>query len=114
MSLLGGRLKKNICKSCFCEIPSQELLALAKKKFLKGLSTQELMAKAQSEKEKDYIATLALMDLSEKELKKFIRQGMRELEHVFSCRDKTIAVLKSRGVDCRRGICRTDLDKPKQ
>lgn len=111
MSLLGGRPQKNIFKSCFCEIPSEELLALAKNKFLKGQSTQELLAKAQSEKERNYIATLALMDLSEKQLKKFIRQGMRDLEHVFACRDKTISVLKSRGIDCRRGICRTDSKK---
>jgi len=51
------------------------------------------------------------MDLNEKQLKKFIRQGMKEVEHVFACRDKAISVLKSRGIDCRRGICRTDVGK---
>lgn len=105
---MNKSFNKYFLRYCFCEIPQDKLFQLAMQKFVKGLSTQELMQKARSEEEKGYIATLALMDLGEKELEEFIRRGQKDLAHVFACRDRLVSVLKDQGIDCSRGICKTD------
>lgn len=102
-SVGGGDLKY-----CFCEIPKDELFRLAKEKFVEGRSTEELMQAAKSEEERGYVASVAVMDLSEKYLAELIRGGQKELSHVFTCRDRVVSVLKEHGIDCRRGICRTE------
>jgi len=100
--------QEGVLQYCFCEIPESELLLLAKQKFIQGRPTEELMKKARSEKEKGYIATIALMDLGEEDLKKFIRRGAKDISHVFACRDRVVAALKEHGIECRRGVCQTE------
>lgn len=99
--------RKDAFKYCFCEIPEAELFRLAREKFIENRPTEEMMKEARSDREKGYIATIALMDVNESVLEKFIIDGERDIVHVFACRDRVVAVLKEHGIECRRGICKT-------
>ena len=85
-------------KHCFCEIPFPVLAKLAKDKYLNGYSTEALMNQFSSGEERGYVATVALLDVSEEVLEEII-PSKAKLCHVLACRENILNLLKAEGVN---------------
>lgn len=85
-------------KHCFCEVPYRILAELARDKYLKGYSTESLMRRCHTGEEREYVATVALLDVAEEVLEEII-PSKEKLCHVLACRENILNLLKTAGVN---------------
>ena len=72
---------------CFCEYDIDELIHVGHKRYVENIPTVELMKNALSEKEKDEICVISMLDVDDDKLEKL--RGDRVVDqkcNVISCR----------------------------
>ena len=90
-----GREKTKVT-ACYCQIPMKRLIELVKMRFVENIQTEELMRKMKSEKEKEYLATIALLDVGEKDLIHMVEaEKPDQLRHFLDCRVHALEILKN-------------------
>lgn len=83
---------------CYCGIPLKKLTELVRLRFVEGIATQELMKQMKSEKERQYLATIALLDVNEKDLIHMVEaEKPDQLRHFLDCRAHALEILKENG-----------------
>lgn len=72
--------------ACFCDIPPRKLIALIRMRYLEGHSTQELMEQLESDKDREYLATVALLDVKKETLMEVVEARDSTIyQHLMSC-----------------------------
>lgn len=87
--------KKVKVSTCYCNIPIKKLIELVRMRFVDGVGTEELMKKMKTEQEREYLATVALLDVKDKELLDMIEgESAVEPQHLLACREQAKKILK--------------------
>lgn len=91
-------MRKGKIKSCFCQIPLEKLIDLVRLRFMDGQGTADLMEKLTSQKDREYLATVALLDVPEKEIENMVEvENPAMLRHLLACRARTLEILEHYG-----------------
>jgi len=72
---------------CFCTIPPSELIPWMQEKYVKGLSTMELMQKAVTPRDRELVTIIAMLDVDEKELDRMLHHQTKPGCNLKHCRD---------------------------
>jgi hypothetical protein len=84
---------------CFCEIPESKMLELVRKRYVEKIPTQKLMGQLKNEQDRQYLSTIALLDVNEKDVLDCIEaKDPKILRHLFSCRQRALMILNQEGV----------------
>ena len=96
----GGMVMNKIkISACFCEIPLKKLIPLVRMRYEEGIETQELMRRIESQRDREYLATIALLDVEEKDVMNLVDAADPSLlQHLLSCRLRAKQILKRRHV----------------
>ena len=87
---------------CYGGICFEKLVELVRLRFVDGIATQELMKRMKSEKEREYVATVALLDVSEKDLIHMVEaEKPDQLRHFLDCRAHALEILKRNGLEVK-------------
>ncbi len=71
-------------------------------RFVENIQTEELMKQMKTEKEREYLATVALLDVSDQELVSMIDSGGPvQPDHLLACRQRAKNILKDYAVVLR-------------
>jgi len=81
-------------KHCFCQIPKEELMKWAAKRFREGKSTIDLLKETTDPKEKEAISAVALLDVDEKTLLEMMADVSLPEHHILHCRTDVKKILK--------------------
>lgn len=96
---MGTKIKVT---TCYCQIPMKKLLELVRMRFVENIQTEELMKQMKTEKEREYLATVALLDVSEKDLIHMVEaEKPDQLRHFLDCRVHAREILKSNGLEMK-------------
>lgn len=92
-------MKKIKITSCFCDIPVEKLVRLVRKRYVEGIATGKLMRQLRSKKEREYLATIALLDVKKNDLVKIASSEDPSIyTHLVSCYLAAKETLKKEGV----------------
>ena len=72
---------------CFCQIAMDDLIGWARKRYLEGLSTLQLLAMASNRQEKEAVGIVALLDVSDEELARVLSPLRASDCNVLACRE---------------------------
>jgi hypothetical protein len=72
---------------CFCQIAMDDLIGWARKRFLEGLSTVQLLATAKNPQEREAVGIVALLDVSDEELARVLSPLRASDCNVLACRE---------------------------
>ncbi|OGW82130.1 MAG: hypothetical protein A2Z83_07795 [Omnitrophica bacterium GWA2_52_8] len=92
---MDERMKPYLCD---CMIPEDKLAAIARRRFVDGLSTQKLMDEMASALERGSLASIALLDVAVNDLPKLVPDDPGLLMHLYDCRGHVKAVLQEAGI----------------
>lgn len=85
--------------TCFCQIPVEKLTQLVRMRFIEGVPTQELMKRMESAKDREYLATVALLDVKEDVLEEVVQaEDPSLMTHLLSCRAMAMEILEHEGL----------------
>lgn len=85
---------------CYCQIPTDKLKEIAHLRFVEHIPTEKLMAQMPTQKDREYLAAIALLDLKPKDLIKSVEVDEPELlRHLLDCRDHVKDVLHDEGIE---------------
>ncbi len=74
-------------EGCFCDYDMDELVAVARKRFVEKVPTVDLMESSQSLKEKDEICIVSLLDVDDEKLEALMKESLIDEKcDVISCR----------------------------
>ncbi len=94
--------KKITVTTCYCQIPMKKLIELVRMRFVENIQTEELMKQMKTEQEREYLATVALLDVSDQELVSMIEAGGPvQPDHLLACRQRAKNILKDYAVILR-------------
>jgi hypothetical protein len=103
--------KKVKVATCYCKIPIKKLIELVKMRFVDCVGTEELMAKMKTEREREYLATVALLDVKDSDLLEMIEgDSAVEPQHLFACREQAKKILKDFAIVIGAGNRTSDLE----
>lgn len=83
---------------CFCDVPRPRLEDLARRRYLDGLGTLDLLCDVETAEEKEWVCLVGLLDVSPATLAGILQGDPDRLLHVLSCRGEAIDWLAERGV----------------
>lgn len=98
-------MNKNKIKvtACYCKIPMRRLVELVKMRFVENIQTEELMKQMKSETEREYLATIALLDVSEKDLIHMVEaEKPDQLRHFLDCRAHALEILEKNNLEIKK------------
>ncbi len=72
---------------CFCQVAMEELIEWARKRYLEGISTVQLLRLAKNRQEKEAVSIVALLDLSDEELSRVLSPLRASDCNVLACRE---------------------------
>lgn len=82
---------------CFCDIPLRELESWARRRYIDGVETVDLMKEAETADDRAAIAVVALLTADEA----FVMEQLQALEasdhHALDCRAEIVAILRTGG-----------------
>jgi hypothetical protein len=84
---------------CFCQTDPQLLERIARRKFVEGVPTVELMRQARTEPERAAVTVVSLLHVPEEELEKLCPEHGRHCEHVLPCRQRAAKKLNGLGIN---------------
>ena len=88
-------VKKINIQACYCKIPRRKLLELVRLHFVDGIPTEQLMKKARTRREREYLATVALLDLHNGTLEEIVDVDKPlDLPHFLTCHAHTREILR--------------------
>lgn len=97
-------MKKIKISTCYCSIPFEKLSELVHLRFIVGMETEEIMKQLDSVEDREYLATVALLDVNLETLRQVVESEDPALaEHLFGCREKALKILKEHGIDLSKG-----------
>ena len=74
-------------KFCFCEYDIDELIDLGYRRYVKNIPTVELMNEAISEKEKDEVCVISMLDIDDDKLEEVMGDMTADKKcNIISCR----------------------------
>ena len=98
-------MRKGRIKSCFCQIPLEKLIDLVRLRFMDGQETTELMNRLTSQKDREYLATVALLDVPEKDVVDMVEVDNPALmNHLLACRARTLEILEHYGFKSKKAV----------
>lgn len=83
-------------RTCYCHIPPDLLVELVRAKFLDRIPTVELVKRYTSGREREYVHTVALLDVPEIEVRELLKDDVAFLAHFLDCRRHALQVLKGK------------------
>ena len=83
---------------CYCQIPENKLKELARLRFIEKVPTEEMMKQCKDEKQREFVATIALLDVELKDLPAAIPDNPQLLRHLIDCRDHALDILNAEGI----------------
>jgi hypothetical protein len=75
-------------KNCFCQIPPEELLFWAHKRYVENIPTIELLNSAHDAHQKEIISIVALFDADDKSLLEMMGDVNLPDHHILHCREE--------------------------
>ncbi len=72
---------------CFCQVAMDDLMGWARKRYLEGLSTVQLLGMAKSRQEKEAVGIVALLDVPDEELVRVLSPLRASDCNVLACRE---------------------------
>lgn len=88
--------------SCYCKIPLKKLVKLTRMRFIDRIETQEIMNRLSSQEDREYLAVVALLDVSEKDLVPLVEaENPDQLQHFLACRSRTKEILEHYGLQVK-------------
>lgn len=94
-----GKAEKVKISACFCQIPVEKLVSLVRMRFVEGIPTQELMKKMESKKDREYLATVSLLDVRKDLLLQVVEaEDHSLLGHLLSCRERAKEILAAQQI----------------
>lgn len=84
---------------CFCQIPEEKLIQFVRMRFIEKTPTLELMKQMESAKDREYLATIALLDVKEEDILRSVEATDPSImTHLLSCRQAAKKVLEGYGI----------------
>src|SRR3989338_3439213 len=83
---------------CYCQIPWDRLEQIARRRFVDGIPTNQLMGQFTDPHDKEYLAAIAILDVPAGELKAVVPDDPDLLMHLQDCRGHVKDALKKAGV----------------
>ena len=95
-------MEKMRFSQCFCDIPRAKLHELVRRRFVQGIPTMELMKQMKTEKGREDVATVALLDVKKEDLVKNVEvDDPEKLKHLLACHSDAKEMLAKEGFDIR-------------
>ena len=83
--------------TCFSKYSLDRLVMYAKRRFIEGIQTVDLLKTANSELEKEEIMLIALLDVEDKEIHELVLECTEDdSRHVLNCRDILKSLIKNK------------------
>ncbi len=84
---------------CYCMIPEDALIAIARQRYVEKIPTETLMEQYPSRAAKEYVAAIALLDVKAEDLPKVVPVSDPELlRHLLDCRGHVKDYLAQNGI----------------
>jgi hypothetical protein len=85
---------------CYCQIPEDKLKEIARLRFVQGIPTERLMKQLKTQKEKEYLAAIALLDVKLQDIPKTVSVDEPFiLQHLLDCRGHVREMLEESGIE---------------
>jgi len=85
---------------CFCEIPEEDLVRLVKLRYERQVPTIQLMSELDSEQDRKFLATIALLDVSAEDIPAIcVAESPSVFRHLLSCRQRARQILRELDLD---------------
>jgi len=81
-------------KHCYCQIPPPFLEHVVWQKFVQKIPTDELWKECRTEKEREFVNTIVLLDVSEAELAPLLKKEKNFYCNFLHCRERAREVLE--------------------
>lgn len=82
--------------NCYCPIPPDLLVQIVREKFFDRIPTIALVKIYADERERQYVQTIALLDVPEAEVRELLKDDAEFLAHFLDCRRHALQVLKGK------------------
>jgi len=82
---------------CFCQIPFEELEEIYQKRYVAGISTQDLLKAAKNAHEREVICIVAMFELDDKAMGEMMGDVNLPEHHIIHCREQFFEKLKKKG-----------------
>lgn len=91
-------------KVCYCHIPPDLLVKIVRGKFIEKIPTLTLLQQYSSDKETEYVSTIALLDVPESEVRELLKDHPKFLAHFLDCRIHARQVLAGKLPDLKKHL----------
>ncbi|MDX8412251.1 MAG: hypothetical protein R8K46_10355, partial [Mariprofundaceae bacterium] len=82
---------------CFCQIPFDELEAMYRKRYVAGISTNDLLQAAKNAHEREVVCIVAMFELDDQAMAKMMGDVNLPEHHIIHCREQFRRRLKEKG-----------------
>ena len=83
---------------CFCHIPETELLYWARKRYLEGICTLELINSTDDPQAREAISIVCMLDLDEIVMLEMMRNVNKPDQHILNCREYVKRLLEMENI----------------
>ncbi len=92
-------LAKHEVHLCYCMIPEDALIVIARQRYVEKIPTETLMEQYPNRAAREYVAAIALLDVKVEDLPKVVPAGDPELlRHLLDCRGHVKDYLAQNGI----------------
>lgn len=89
---------------CYCQIPEVELLYWARKRFIEGISTLELINSTDDPHEREVISIVSMLDLDQGVMLEMMSNVNKPTDHILHCWEYVRRLLEAEKAS-RRSAC---------
>lgn len=82
--------------NCYCPIPLEFLVQVVREKFYDRIPTVEIIKKYPGERERQFVETIALLDVPEADVRKLLKDDVVFLAHFLDCRKHALQILNGK------------------
>jgi len=94
--VMGRGMNREGIKCSLCSIPIDEIGYWAEKRFIEGISTVELLHQAESDREREIITVVGMLDVDDDKLDGMLKAAKECDCNIFACRSKLKDWLRNR------------------
>lgn len=85
--------------NCYCPIPLDFLIRIVREKFIDRIPTIEIIKEYPGERERQFVETIALLDVPEADVRKLFKDDIVFLAHFLDCRKHALQILNGKVPD---------------